>query len=959
MSAFPPNARFVSAFFVVSVVCAATSLAQAEEPQPPLRARIDQLISAQSGGMVAPIASDAEFLRRVSLDLVGMPPTASELRDFLADTSFEKRQSAVDRLLASPRFARHMAQTFDLMLMERRPALHVSADEWQNYLVESFRANKPFDQLAREILSADGADPALRAAARFYLDRESEPNLITRDVGRIFFGQDLQCAQCHDHPNITDYHQSDYQGLLAFFEPGYALVKKEGDKEKTYYAERAGSDREFESVFIKGRKRLTGPRLPGAMEIAEPEFYPGDEYTVKPADGVLPAPKFSRRRVVAEQATNGTNRAFNENIVNRLWAHMMGRGLVHPVDLHHSSNPPSYPELLALLGSEFAVMKFDTKAFLRELALTQTYQRSIDVPGDVLEQARQAVELAEQLETQRETLAKALEESQVAYEKVAESWSNAEQTLVPVVAELVQVRTKAGEAAKRVDDATKTMNEARQTLAGKQSAVQPLLEIGPKAQEIAAKMPQDAELVAAAQKIVEKAGQAQGEIETLKKVVDEKSAVLQGTMGEMNTARQAVDTVVEKVKPVEEVERTAEQTTIDARALYEDAATKLVGFDQRLDKVQAFAKIAELDAQANASQKQLADAQAAIDAARAALDGFAPTVQAGQASLEAARGQQAKAIEVLAAGEAEYARRKSYVDSMEAAAQAVEVALVSLPGDAALAEASTKFRAKGAQFAVELADYAPLLDGPRADLKASEEKVAMAQADLDKTLAEQATKAQALAAAESERDQLSAVAAEHRQTVDKTIAELAESWTADFTIATLKPLTPEQICWSALRVTGVEDRYRAAEEAELTKSAPLAADATAEQQLARAREIEQRTYDKLKGSVDAFIRVFAAGAGQPQSDFFATADQALFVTNGEAMNDWTAPAADNVSQRVVAEADMTKAAEDLYLTVLSRMPSAEEAADVQARLVAAKEKPVVVQELVWGLMTSAEFRFNH
>lgn len=958
ISAVKPNTRLAHASTCIAILGIALSLAWGEESAP-LRARVDQLISAQSGGMIAPICSDAEFLRRASLDLIGMPPTASELRDFLADASAEKRQIVVDRLLNSPHFARHMAHTFDVMFMERRPAQHVSQEEWHQYLFESFLANKPFDQLAREILSADGADPALRPAARFYLDRESEPNLITRDVGRIFFGQDLQCAQCHDHPLITDYHQVDYQGLLAFFEPGYALVKKEGDKEKTYYAERAGSDREFESVFVKGRKRRTGPRLPSQTEIVEPEFYPGDEYTVKPAEGVLPAPKFSRRRVLADEATGGKNRAFNENIANRLWAHLMGRGLVHPVDLRHSNNPPSYPDLLAMLGDEFARMKFDVKAFLRELALTQTYQRSIDVPDDVLDQARRAVELAAVLDAERAPMARELEIAQAAYEKLAESWSAAEQTLLPVVAELVQVRAKAGEAAKRVEDAEKTMTDALKALEGKQAAVQPLLEMTPKAQEVASKMKEDAELVAAVQKIVERAGKAQGELETLQKAVEEKSAALQGTVGEMSTARQAIDTVVEKVRPVEEVERSAEQSTLEARARYVAAATKLVGYDKRLDKVRAFANVAALDDKALESQRRVADAQAAIDASRAKLEAFAPTVQAAQASLESVRGEHARTMEVLAAVEAEYARRKSFVDSMESAARTVELALKSLPGDAALTEASTKFREKAAQFAAELADYAPSLDAPRAAIQSAAEKISLAQSELDRVLSERAAKEQALAAAEAIRDQAAATAVHDRQCVDQTISALAEDWVADFTIAALKPLTPEQICWSVLRVTGVEERYRAAEEAELAKTMPLAPDATPDQLLARAREIEQRTYDKLKGNVGGFIRVFAAGAGQPQSDFFATADQALFVTNGEPMNAWTAPAGGNVAQRVAVEPDMAKAAEDLYLTVLSRMPTAEEAADVQARLAEAKEKPAVVQELVWGLMTSAEFRFNH
>ena len=225
-----------------------------------------------------------------------------------------------------------------------------------------------------ELLRADGTDPKHRGPARFYLDRELEPHAITRDVGRIFFGRDLQCAHCHNHPLVEDYQQSDYYGLLAFFTPGYDPSPPSATT-KTSYPEKAASDLAFDSVFVKDDHHLTGPRLPGGIELAEPAFPPGDEYKVKPSDKVLPVPRHSRRAMLASLATGGGNRAFNENLANRLWAVMMGRGLVHPVDLGHPANPPSHPELLRLLGDELAALKFDVKAFLRELALSGTYQR--------------------------------------------------------------------------------------------------------------------------------------------------------------------------------------------------------------------------------------------------------------------------------------------------------------------------------------------------------------------------------------------------------------------------------------------------------------------------------------------------------------------------------------------------------------------------------------------------------
>jgi hypothetical protein len=220
-----------------------------------IRSVIDRHMKPVSG-LVPAQCSDAEFLRRVSLDLNGMPPTSDEARAFLADTATDKREKLVERLLASPHYARHLASTLDLMLMERRANTHVTADEWQAWLLKSVRDNKPWNVLVREILLADGDDPAQRPAARFTLDRGSEPNLLTHDISRIFFGRDMQCAQCHDHPIVADYLQSDYHGLLAYVAPGYTVVKKVGDKDITLQAERAGSDLSFESVFVKVRSTV-------------------------------------------------------------------------------------------------------------------------------------------------------------------------------------------------------------------------------------------------------------------------------------------------------------------------------------------------------------------------------------------------------------------------------------------------------------------------------------------------------------------------------------------------------------------------------------------------------------------------------------------------------------------------------------------------------------------------------
>ncbi|HEY2892907.1 MAG TPA: DUF1549 domain-containing protein, partial [Pirellulales bacterium] len=137
----------------------------------PLHERIDQAIEAAAGVPLAPLSSDADFLRRVSLDLNGTIPSAAAARSYLDDPAPDKRTSLIDRLLAAPQFARHMARVWDAMLMERRAEKVIPVAEWQQFLHESFAQGKPLDQMLREILSADGSDPKQRGPARFYLDR--------------------------------------------------------------------------------------------------------------------------------------------------------------------------------------------------------------------------------------------------------------------------------------------------------------------------------------------------------------------------------------------------------------------------------------------------------------------------------------------------------------------------------------------------------------------------------------------------------------------------------------------------------------------------------------------------------------------------------------------------------------------------------------------------------------------
>lgn len=346
----------------------------------PLHERIDRLIERELEGKFALPATDGEFVRRVYLDLTGMIPSADEARDFIDDPSPYKRDRLIDRLLAAPTYARRMQIAFDVMLMERRDQQKVPADQWKTYLYQSFLENKPYDQLANEILSADGSDPTNRGPSKFYLEREGDPYILTRDVGRLFLGRDMQCAQCHDHPLVDDYKQAHYHGLYAFFSRTYGVQPAAGG---FMLGEKGEGDVTYKSVFKKKITHSTGPRVLDGAPPVEPTIAKGDEYWVAPANGIRAIPKHSRRALLPAALASDKNPAFARNAANRLWALFLGRGLVDPVDFDHSDNPPSHPELLDLLANEFAQSHYNIKALVHEIMLTRTYQRSSEPPPDV------------------------------------------------------------------------------------------------------------------------------------------------------------------------------------------------------------------------------------------------------------------------------------------------------------------------------------------------------------------------------------------------------------------------------------------------------------------------------------------------------------------------------------------------------------------------------------------------
>ena len=360
------------AYFCLCVVTCAS---------PPAQKQIDKLIKARSPGKLSDISSDAAFLRRIHLDLVGDIPTAQEALEFIESKSSSKRIAVINTLLDDPRYARNLAERFNIMLMERRDP----NEHWSEFLHAAFSENRRADVLVRQILTPSASDTENVGANHFLTSRLQKigqnptdyPGLAS-DIGRMFLGVNLACAQCHDHLFVTDYKQADFQGMYAFVLHSYIR------NDVTYPAigERImNKPLVFSSVF-GGEQTTTGPRIYMGTQFEIEVFDKGDEFAVEAnKETKEPAiPRFSPLRILSENLPRADNHQFARNFANRLWFLMLGRGIVHPLDLHHSENEPSHPEILDILESELITSGYDVKHVLRIIASSETYQRSSSLP---------------------------------------------------------------------------------------------------------------------------------------------------------------------------------------------------------------------------------------------------------------------------------------------------------------------------------------------------------------------------------------------------------------------------------------------------------------------------------------------------------------------------------------------------------------------------------------------------
>ncbi|QDV46274.1 Bacterial Ig-like domain (group 2) [Stieleria neptunia] len=302
----------------------------------------------------SPPCDDATFLRRVTLDLTGRLPTLDETNAFLADDAVDKRAQWVERLLASDDYASFFARKWGVILRNRRTggSLQVSNMLFHHWLKESFRDNKPYDQLVDELLTASGSLFSNPATA--WLSQVTDQNERVEDISQLFLGQRIQCARCHHHP-YEKWSQEDYARMSAFF--------------STISKKTQGTDVTF----------VTRVAAPSAK-------HPKTGQNVSPAgldaEAIQPDAATDPRRALSDWVTSPENPFFAKALVNRYWKHFLGRGLVEPEDDMRVTNPPSNPELMDALAASFVESKYDVKALIRLICNSDVYGASSDALAD-------------------------------------------------------------------------------------------------------------------------------------------------------------------------------------------------------------------------------------------------------------------------------------------------------------------------------------------------------------------------------------------------------------------------------------------------------------------------------------------------------------------------------------------------------------------------------------------------
>ncbi|MEX2114461.1 MAG: DUF1549 and DUF1553 domain-containing protein [Pirellulales bacterium] len=318
--------------------------------------RVDALLAERwqaAGVEPAPLADDANFLRRLHLDLTGVIPPVADVQDFLANENPDKRRELIDRLLVSPGHYTHLADVWRDLMLPRKfdPEQTAGLIGLQNWLRRQFVENRRYDRIVADLLVATGGDEA--GPALFYTALGVKPEELGTATSRIFLGIRLDCAQCHDHP-FDRWTQQDFWGYAAFF--------AQLQQRTTNVANMRLVDVEAGDVRIPDTDTVVPTRYPGGSTVDAGE-------------------RGTRRQQLAIWMVSRENPYLGRAAVNLVWSELFGRGLVEPLDDFGDHNPPSHPQLLAELSEWFVASGYDLQRLYRVLANTRAYQLSSVVPA--------------------------------------------------------------------------------------------------------------------------------------------------------------------------------------------------------------------------------------------------------------------------------------------------------------------------------------------------------------------------------------------------------------------------------------------------------------------------------------------------------------------------------------------------------------------------------------------------
>jgi hypothetical protein len=331
-------------------------------PNPPANNFIDRLVFERLEKLrIAPsdLCDDETFLRRVTLDLVARPPTVAEYEAFMADSAPDKRARKIDELIATTDFADYQAALWaeQLRIIGGNYAPQgtdiKAAAAFAGWIREQFRANRPLDQFVSEMVAASGSNLSNGPANLYTMlvhKPRPDPKMLAADFSQAFLGVQIQCAECHNHP-FDRWTMNDYYGFVSFFTGVEWKAGVEPREKRIYWNTK--SNRVPNPVDGQPRDAKTL----GAIEPVDSEDDP--------------------RPALAAWLTSPDNEIFSKNLANRTWAHLLGRGVVEPVDDMRVSNPPTNAPLLNALSNRLVELKFDLRAFVSDICNSRVYQLAV------------------------------------------------------------------------------------------------------------------------------------------------------------------------------------------------------------------------------------------------------------------------------------------------------------------------------------------------------------------------------------------------------------------------------------------------------------------------------------------------------------------------------------------------------------------------------------------------------